>query len=73
MHYFAKNLQRGQNFTPAELIRRYSLENGLQLVNCYGSVAVVIDGMLYGYDHYTVVNNVAGGDTVIICLALKSR
>jgi len=54
MYNFTTTIKKGANFTPASLIYRHGKEKHLQVINCYGSQCLLIDGKLYGYHSYMI-------------------
>ena len=73
MYKFTETIKSGDNFTPAGLIYKHGKKHRLDVLSCYGSNYLVIDGGLYGYDHYTITDNGNGTAVVTVYLALKSR
>lgn len=70
---FCTTHKRGENFTPASLIYRYAKENNLKTFYSYGSIYIVIRGMVYGYYCYAIEGNDDSTETVTVFLALKER
>ena len=71
MLQFETVIDKGKNFTAADLIDKFARENGIEKVNYFGT-QLLIDGYFYGYDHYQIIDNGNGKETVIVSLALKS-
>ena len=69
---FETTIDKGKNFTAANLIDKFARENEIEKVNYFGT-QLLIDGHYYGYDHYQVIDNGNGTETVIVYLALKSK
>lgn len=52
MIFFETTCPTGQNWTPRDLILKWSKENGHKIVNtCLNSTFVIFEGRAYGYDH----------------------
>ena len=70
MMNFETTIRKGKNFTAASLIDKYAMEKGIEKV-CYLGTMLLIDGHFYGYDHYQIIDNGNGTETVIVYLAMK--
>lgn len=62
-----------KNFRPSSLIYQFAKAGRLETFDRYGSLYLVFNGMVYGYDHYTIEDNKNGTETVTVYLALKER
>lgn len=73
MFDFNVRIKAGKNFRPSWLICEYAKTRSLKTLDCYGSTCLVMNGMVYGYDHYIIQKNNDGTETVIVTMIIKER
>jgi len=70
---FSIRQEAKKNFRPASLIYQYAKAGQLETFDAYGSICLVLNGMVYGYSHYTIEDNNDGTETVTVYMALKEK